>query len=77
MNRKEFQEWLEQFPEDTVIEVGIQQSAPSYCPYGEVKFEEFVGDYDQHDLNDFRGNNTIGNQHKYYGKVYLQLGSSS
>ena len=76
MNRKEFQEWLEQFPEDTIIEVGIQQSAPSYCPYGEVKFEEFVGDYDQHDLLDFRDINVIGNQRAYHGKVYLQLGGS-
>lgn len=35
MNRVEFQNWLNAFPEDTEIHVGIQQSAPDYCPYGE------------------------------------------
>lgn len=43
MNRKQFQQWLEQFPEDTEIHVGIQQEALSYCPYGEVRMVEFVG----------------------------------
>jgi len=75
MNRVQFQQWLEQFPEDTIIEVGVQERSSGWESYGAVKFEEFIGDYDQHDFFDFTGNQYIGNDHPYYGKVYLQLGS--
>ena len=43
MNRVDFQAWLEQFPPETEILVGIQQEAPMYCPYGYVAFDIFKG----------------------------------
>ena len=30
MNRKQFQEWLDQFPEDTLIEVTVQAASGSW-----------------------------------------------
>lgn len=36
MNRKEFQQWLEQFPEDTVIQVSVSNYGD-----GEPVFEDF------------------------------------
>ena len=70
------QQWLEQFPEDTVIEVGVQERPEPYQSFGAVIFVEFVGDYGQHELIDFRNNSSVKEGHQYYGKVYLQLGSS-
>jgi hypothetical protein len=75
MNRKDFQQWLEQFPEDTEIHVGIQQSAPSYCPYGEVVYEKFKGErFDDYDYTDFNGNTWVGEESYYYNKRILELG---
>jgi len=36
--RKEFQEWLNRFPEDTIIRVGVQSSPSAYQSYGNVVF---------------------------------------
>lgn len=79
MNRKQFQEWLEQFPEETIIEVGVQNSPPDYCPYGAVYFQEFVGGEiepytDDYEVLDFRDNQFVKESNKHFGKVYLQLG---
>lgn len=46
MNRKQFQLWLDQFPEDTEIYVGIQQSPPEYCPHGIVEMTKFAKETD-------------------------------
>lgn len=75
MNRKQFQEWLEQFPEDTEIHVGIQQEPPSYCPYGEVRMTEFVGEeYEDYGYTDFNGNKFAKESDWYYNKRILELG---
>jgi hypothetical protein len=75
MNRKEMQQWLEQFPEDAEIHVGIQQSAPSYCPYGEVVYEKFKGErFDDYDYMDFNGNTWIEVDSLYYNRRILELG---
>lgn len=37
--RKELQEWLNRFPEDTIIRVGIQERATNYESYGVVTFQ--------------------------------------
>lgn len=39
MNRKQFQEWLEQFPEDTIIELAFQENPGFYQSYGPVLFK--------------------------------------
>ena len=75
MNRKEFQSWLEQFPEDTEIHVGIQQEPPSYCPYGELRMTKFVGEaYEDYDYTDFNGNAWAKESDWYYSKRILELG---
>jgi hypothetical protein len=75
MNRVEFQNWLNAFPEDTEIHVGIQQSAPDYCPYGEVVYQKFKGEeYEDYDYTDFNGNKFATEQDWYYNKRILELG---
>lgn len=75
MNRLEFQQWLDQFPEDTEIYVGIQQDPPSYCPYGMVQMTKFVGDrYKDYDYVDFNGNKFTKESDWYHNKRILELG---
>ena len=75
MNRKQFQEWLDQFPEDTEIHVGIQQEPPSYCPYGEVMMTKFVGAYcEDYEYTDFNRNMWVKESDWYYNKRILELG---
>lgn len=38
-NRKEFQQWLNNFPEDTTIEFAYQQAPEDYQSYGPVEFK--------------------------------------
>jgi hypothetical protein len=47
MNVKEFREWLKQFPEETIVEVGIQATPDLYQSYGALVFNEFQGDEDE------------------------------
>ena len=78
MNRKEFQSWLEQFPEDTEIHVGIQQEPPSYCPWGMVQMTEFVGEeYEDYEYADFNGNTLVRESDWYYNKRILELGAGN
>ena len=75
MNRKKFQEWLDQFPEDTEIHVGIQQEPPSYCPYGELMMTKFVGEaYEDYDYTDFSMYVWAKESDWYYSKRILELG---
>ena len=77
MNRKEFQSWLEQFPEDTEIQVGIQQSPPDYCPYGSVYFDKFKGEhFDDYWYTDYTDNPHTKEGSYYYNKKVLRLGDS-
>lgn len=80
MNRKEFQLWLEQFPEDTEIYVGvrIQQDAPIYYPYGMMTMAKFVGEeYEDYCYADFNGNYFTKESDWYYNKRILELGSKN
>ena len=38
---KEFKEWLERFPEDTIVQVAIQEESSQWEAYGPVRFKEF------------------------------------
>ena len=70
MNRKEFQKWLDQFPEDTQIEVVM-------CDNNTARTTTFKDRrYDYWDYSDLSG--AIGNDttHPRYNKPrYLELGS--
>ena len=78
---KEFKDWLNRFPEDTIIELGIQQPAVNYESHGEVKFiSPKLEDNDYGDgwnFIDFRNNQFVKEDSPDYGKCYLQLGEAS
>lgn len=77
MNRKQFQEWLDQFPEDTVIEVQVQQEPPAYQSWGECREVEFVDDSDEtYTFTDFTGNQFVNPDSPYFGKRVLVLGTN-
>lgn len=75
MNRKEFQEWLDQFPEDTEIEVQVQQEASACQSYGACHEVPFQGvKFEQYDYTDFTNNQFVKPGAPYYGKRVLVLG---
>lgn len=75
MNRVQFQLWLDQFPEDTEIYVGIQQPAPDYCPYGVVLMTKFSGEeYEDYEYSDFKVNPYTKESDWFYNKRILDLG---
>ena len=78
--RKDLQEWLNRFPEDTIIEFGIQQEAGNYESYGSVDFDTpSLNDNDVGDgweFLDFRSNQFIESGDTHFGKCYLQIGES-
>lgn len=78
---KEFKEWLNRFPDDTIVEVGIQQRAGDYESYGAVHFESpKLEDNDRGngwEFTDFRNNKYVKESEPHFGKCYLSLGESS
>jgi len=76
--RKDLQEWLNRFPEDTIIEFGIQQQAVAYQSYGSVEFDtpkledNDIGD--GWEFFDFRNNKFVKPDEKHFGKCYLRIG---
>ena len=78
---KDLKEWLNRFPDDTIIEFGIQQRAGNYESYGAVNFESpNLTDNDIGDgweFTDFRSNQFVKKDAPCYGKCYLRLGESS
>ncbi len=76
MNRKQVQEWLNQFPEDTEIDVIIQEESTGYESYGEAVAKKFEGTEEQFDFVDFTGNRFIKKEEPHFNKRYLTIGSS-
>lgn len=76
MNVREFREWLEQFPDDTEVEVIVADEAPDYCPYGAAVPVGFDGHDRQYDYVDFNDNPLVNNDpnHPGYGRRILTLG---
>ena len=76
--RKDLQEWLNRFPEDTIIEFGIQQEARDYQSYGSLEFDtpkledNDIGD--GWEFSDFRNNKFVKPDEKHFGKCYLRIG---
>ena len=77
---KEFKEWLNRFPDETIIEIAIQQRSCNYESYGPIQFKAI--DFDDSDMgegwefNDFRNNKFIKPDSFYFGKCTLELGES-
>lgn len=76
MNRKQFQEWLEQFPEDTEIDVIIQEESRGYESYGEAVAKTFEGTEEQFEFVDFTGNQFVKKEDAHFNKRFLTIGSS-
>jgi len=77
MKVKEFKKWLDQFDEDTIVEVLIQEKAPEYSPYGQCIHSEFVGaECEDYDYVDFAGNRFVKPESPHFGKKILVLGAS-
>ena len=77
---KELKEWLNRFPEDTIVEVGIQEKPGSYQSYGALSFESpKLEDSDSGhgwDFKDFRNNQFVKDSDPHFGKYYLELGEA-
>jgi len=77
---KEFKEWLERFPEDTIVEVAIQEAARGLETWGPVRFKEFqIPFYEEGDgfeFYDFRNNPYVKPNQSHFGKCFLCLGES-
>lgn len=75
MNGKEFQEWLEQFPEDAVIEVCVGHDAGGYYHDTVVFEQEFEGTrFHDYDFVDFTQNPHTKPTDVWFGKKLLTLG---
>ena len=75
---KELKEWLNRFPEDTIIKVGIQEEPTGYESYGRVNFSEMKLENtdcgDGWEYVDFTENSLIKSDSKLYAKKYLFFG---
>lgn len=78
--RKELQEWLNRFPEETIIEIGIQDEPRMYDSYGRVDFvtpKLTDSDFGEGwDLLDFRNSKSTSKDKPWYKKCILRLGES-
>ena len=78
---KDLKKWLERFPEDTLVEFGVQETATGYESYGPVNFVspklEDSDNGDSWEFMDFKNNRFVKPDSEYYKKAYLQLGDSS
>lgn len=70
MKLKDFKEWLNQFPDDTIVEVSEEQR-------GYERYSSFtVFDPDDHSFYcDYRNNPLVERSSSLYNKRILQLGS--
>ena len=74
MNRKQFQEWLDQFPEDTEIEVTVQEADGAWYT-GDSRPVMFDPDnLDHSEFVDFVGNSHVKADSAIFGKKILTLG---
>jgi len=85
---KEFRKWLEQFPDETIVEVVRQEPPVGYNSYGLTYTEspnisnKEIFDYsdisnDGWTFNDYRNNTCVKEGDKRFGKTYLLLGETS
>ena len=78
--RKELQEWLNRFPEDTIIQFGIQEEHPMFESYGSIEF--LTPNLEDNDCGDgwefldFRNFKFTKPKTELEGKCFLQLGES-
>jgi len=74
MNRKEFQEWLDQFPEDTKIEVVVVEEGRAWGGDTNKVVEFDAVEFDHFEFTDFTENKFIGPDHPLKNTKTLVLG---
>ena len=74
MNRVEFQRWLDQFPEDTEIEVMMQEPEESWYAASMISRVFDENNEDHFNYVDFTGNQYVKEGDDYYNKRLLTLG---
>lgn len=72
MKLKDFKEWLNQFPDDTIVKVSVSQRI-NYATY--CSFEQFNPD-EYHDFHSTVGNPRIKPDDHRFNKSILHLGSN-
>lgn len=79
---KDLKKFLEQFPEDTLVEFAFQKDSPRWESFGKVEFESPVLEKEEEwstsgpgwEFLDFRGNQFIKPDSDSFGKTFLLLG---
>ncbi len=72
---KELKEWLNRFPEETIVEVGIKRDCGDYDTY-DFK-TPILDDGDKGigwEFTDFKNNKWVNEDSPHFGKCYLQFG---
>lgn len=77
---KELKEWLNRFPDDTIVQVLKQEQPTFYQEYGDVHFIDLDPNNDSDfgegwSYTDFTGNKFIKPNDIFYKKRHLALGS--
>jgi hypothetical protein len=77
---KEFKKWLEQFPEDTIVQVAMQESPSGWESWGPVRFKDFqipTNEWgDGFEFFDFRNNQFTKPDSPHFRKCILELGEA-
>jgi len=74
---KDLKQWLNNFPDETIVEFAIQQEPTGYESYGQVNFinPKLKEDYEEGwEFVDFRNNRFVKEEAEYFGKCYLKIG---
>lgn len=74
MNRKQFQEWLEQFPEDTEIYVVVEVSDSNAFGGSTIDVDVFNGDDNQYQYADYSLYGEVFKPHDVNEERHLILG---
>jgi hypothetical protein len=74
MNRKQFQEWLDQFPEDALIEVTVQAADGAWYTEDSRPVMFDPDNMDHSEFVDFVGNPHVKADSAIFGKKILTLG---
>jgi hypothetical protein len=74
VNRKEFQEWLDQFPEDTLIEVTVQEAGGSWYTGDSRPVMFDPNNMDHSEFVDFVGNPHVKPDSNIFDMKILTLG---
>jgi len=74
---KDLKQWLNNFPDETIVEFAVQQDPSGYESYGHIDFvnPKLEGEYEEGwEFVDFRGNPFVKEDADHFGKCYLKIG---